>query len=72
MTHKKRRIPAAVLALFLVLETLVGCAGRTSDPNAPLPSQAESESQETLPDLSRRRQLRVPLTIYVNNYLPTR
>ena len=52
MTHKKRRIPAAVLALFLVLETLVGCAGRTSDPNAPLPSQAESESQETLPDLS--------------------
>lgn len=52
MTHKKRRIPAAVLALFLVMETLVGCAGRTSDPNTALPSQTETESQEALPDLS--------------------
>ena len=44
MTHKKRRIPAAVLALFLVLGILAGCAGRTPDPNAPLPSQAETKN----------------------------
>ena len=31
---------------------MAGCAGRTPDPNVPLPSQTETESPETLPDIS--------------------
>ncbi len=55
MTHKKRRFPAAVLALFLVLEFWLAALGEQLTPTSTLPSQTETESPETLPDISSER-----------------
>ena len=73
MTHKKRRIPAAVLALFLLLRILAALGEHLTPTSHFHPRQKQKVLRHSLIfPVKRLRRPRVPLKIYVNNYLPIR